>query len=254
MDKRFALALGLSLLVWMAWFIIFKPAPPVHQPADQRVEQNQSEQTSQAPVAERPVAATVYTVPEQTVADEVELPIETDIYRVKLSNKGARISSFVYLYNGRQIELIVDKKKLESAGITAISDFDFNVYQTEGEFRDGSPLEKAYWTHQKLADGGIKFTAVVRTMQGTPLIMEKVYSFHQGKNFFTLEQTIRNAGKTVVSLPNNYIIAATNDFLGPDMIFDNTYNRVSSIYYLDDDFEHGSQGGGSFQVKRKPYG
>jgi len=253
MDKRFALALGLSLLVWMIWFMIFKPQPET--PRVSRQDTVQTGEAKQAPSGARPgegagMAAVPRTVPDETVREEVTLPLGTDKYRVKLSNRGAKIESLVYLYGGRQIELVVPNKKLENSGIKASGEIDFNLYQTETEFRDGAPLDSTLWSHEKLSDTKVKFTATVRNFQGSPIVYERIYTFHKDKYYFDLQQTVRNAGRSVLAVPDNRVIASSSDFLGPDVDFSSSYNRVESVYYLNDDFDTGSQGGGLFSSQK----
>lgn len=245
MDKRFALALGLSLVIWVVWLWIFKPMPqrPAADPQAVQQQQQKAEQPAAGPAA---VAPSGQVLPEQTAGEEMEISLATDNYEVKLSNRGALIKSMVYVYKGRKIELVAGKSKLDEYGITATGGLDFNVYQTDGEFRDGSPLDKALWKHEKLSDKTVKFSAVVRNFQGLPVVYERVYTFHKDKHYFDLQQTVRNAGNAAVALTGNALVASNGDFLGPDMDFNNSYNRVESVYFMNDDFESGSQGGGLF--------
>ncbi len=253
MDKRFALALGLSLVIWIVWLWIFKPLP--QQPAVDRQAAQEQQQKAEQPAAGQTAgrgadAPAGQTLPEQTAGEEREISLATDNYEVKLSNRGALIKSLVYVYKGRKIELVAGKSKLDEYGITATGGLDFNIYQTDSEFRDGSPLDKALWKHETLSDKAVKFSAVVRNFQGTPVVYERIYTFHKDKHYFDLQQTVRNSGNVAVALNNNALVASHGDFLGPDMDFGNSYNRVESVYYLNDDFESGSQGGGLFKSEK----
>ena len=252
-DKRFALALGLSLLIWVVWLWIFKPLPeqPRRGQEAAQTQQKKTDQPASVPQAAGAGSVSVaQVVPEQTAEDELEIPVTTDRYQVKLSNRGATISAFKYLYNGREIDLVASKKNLDKYGFSASSGIDFSIYQTENEFQNGASLDKVLWSHEKISGNSVKFSAKVRTFQGSPIVYERVYTFHKDKFYFELQQTVRNAGRAPVQLPNNYLIATTGDFLGPDMDFANSYNRVESAYYLDDDFDRGSQGGGLFSSEQ----
>jgi YidC/Oxa1 family membrane protein insertase len=253
MDKRFALALGLSLLIWVVWLWIFKPLPEQPRRVQEAAQTQQKKADQPAGVPQAAGAGSVaaaQVVPEQTAEDELEIPVTTDRYQVKLSNRGATISALKYLYNGREIDLVASKKNLDKYGFAATSGIDFSVYQTENEFQNGAGLDRVLWSHEKTSGNSVKFSAKVRTFQGSPIVFERVYTFHKDKLYFELQQTMKNAGRAPVQLPNNYLIATTGDFLGPDMDFANSYNRVESAYYLDDDFERGSQGGGLFSSEQ----
>ncbi len=251
MDKRFALALGLSLLVWMVWFLIFKPQP--ERPGDVRQAAVQTGETKQAP---HPTSVSggmtaQRSIPVQNVKEEVTVSLETDKYKVKLSNRGAKIESLMYLYGGRKIELVVPAKKLESSGIKASGELEFNLYQEKAEFQGGAALDSILWSQEKASATSVKFSATVRNFHGAPLVYERVYEFHKDKYYFDVHQTVRNVGRAALSMPENRLIASTSDFLGPDMDFSSNYNRVESVYYLNDGFETGSQGGGLFSSEKE---
>ena len=251
MDKRFALALGLSLLIWFVWLWIFKPVPDQPRMAQEAAQTQQQKAVQPAGMPQATDAGRGATaaqaIPEQTAQDEVEIPVVTDKYQVKLSNHGARITSLKYLYaKDRKIDLVASKNNLKKYGFDATSGIDFNIYQTDSEFQNGGALDSVLWSHEKISENRHRFTAVVRTFQGSPMVFERVYTFHKDKYYFELQQTVRNTGKAPVQLQNNQLITTTGDFLGPDMDLANSYNRVESAYFLDDSLERGSQGGGMF--------
>lgn len=258
MDKKMLLAVTLSLGVWLLWYAVFKPAPP-HQPAavdsGTRQETVRGEQTPTpggqgAAVETAATTSTAYSgglrVQGERNVEPTEVSLKTDKYSIRLSNKGGVINSLVYNYKDRQIELVVPKKILESNNIDATGIQDLNFYQSDEEFLRGNELNSALWNVEKVSDSKVKFFTIARNMQGTPIQIEKIYTFNKDKYFFNLEYRFTNKGNSRVTLPNNYFIASGPDFVGPTMDFHNSYNTINSIYYINNSFERGSQGGGLF--------
>ncbi len=247
MDKRFALALGLSLLVWFVWMLIFNPVPQRQHVAvqkEQKAEQKQKQDATPLPAASSVVAATPLV--QQSAREESEITLVTNKYNVKLTNRGAKIKNLQYVYNGKKIELAVEKKDFSPSGIIAKSNLDFQVYHTESEFIEGSPLDNALWNLEKIGENGVRFNLIVQNQSGERIMYERSYIFTEGKNYFELQQTVKNLGKAPLAFPDNRLIMTTPDFLGPTMDFDNRYNLVENVYFINDSFKTGRQGGGVF--------
>ncbi len=247
MDKRFALALGLSLLVWFVWMLIFNPVPQrQHVAVQQEQKAEQKQKQDAAPLPASASAAIANPLVQQSAREESEIILATNKYNVKLTNRGARIKNLQYVYNGKKIELVVEKKDFSPTGIAAKSDFDFQVYLTESEFLEGSPLDNALWNLEKIGENRVRFNLILQNQTGERIMYERSYIFTEGKNYFELQQTLKNIGKAPLAFPDNRLIMTTPDFLGPTMDFDNRYNLVESIYFINDSFETGRQGGGIF--------
>jgi len=254
MDKKMLLAVTLSLGVWLLWYAIFKPAPPPHPAA---VDSGAHQETAGQPSAsDRQNAAQETAATTSTAAPaglqvqragniaETNVSLKTQKYNIRLSNKGGVITSLIYNYKDRQIELVVPHKVLESNNINATGIQDLNFYQSDEEFLRGNELNSALWNVEKVSDSKVAFYTVARNMQGTPIRIEKIYTFHKDKYYFNLEYRFTNKGSSKVSLPNNMFIASGPDFIGPTMDFNNSYNTINSIYHINNSFERGSQGGG----------
>ncbi len=247
MDKRFALALGLSLLVWFVWMMIFNPAPQrphIAVPQAQKAESKQKQDTSTVPAING--AGAINTMVQQSARDESDIILTTKQYDVKITNRGAKIKNFQYIYYGKKIELVVEQKDLSPTSIVAKSDLDFQVYLSENEFLKGSALDNALWDFEKIDKTGVRFNLIVQNQTGEKILYERSYMFIEGKNYFELQQTVKNIGKAPLAFPENRLIMATPDYLGPTMDFNNRYNQVESVYFLNTSFETGSQGGGIF--------
>ncbi len=253
MDKKFLLAITLSLGVWILWYMVFRPAPPQQPP--QTAPAQQTAPAPSAPVAQ-PAAATAAVSPglrveQSTAASEAEVSLSTDIYDVTFTSRGGSIKSFIYKYNGRRIELVVEKSALDRYGIKADTMLDMGVFQSESEFNESSPLSSAIWDMNRSGDNAVVFSTVLKSQQGGGIKIEKHYSFQAGASHFNLEYRLQNIGRSPIGIPNNCMIVGTPDFLGPTMDFNNTYNSLSSIYHLDGSFERGSQGGGLFSNEQE---
>jgi YidC/Oxa1 family membrane protein insertase len=114
LEKRLPIALGLMMVVLFAWQYFFKPAPgpkPVQSPNDQP----KAAQVTERPAAAKtgPIAASEEssTPPNQTqAAAEVTNEIDTALYHVVFSNRGAVAKSWVLKQfrddAGKPLELI----------------------------------------------------------------------------------------------------------------------------------------------------
>ncbi len=258
MDKKMLLAVTLSLGVWLLWYAVFKPVPPPQTSAvdtsapQETVSSTQPAARSQGRAAETTTTTTAtgtrggLQIQGGGNIAETDVSLKTDKYTVRLSNKGGAITSLVYNYKDRQIELVVPGKVLESNNLNATGIQDLNFYQNDNEFVNGNELNSALWNVEKDSDAKVRFSTVARNTQGTPIRIEKIYTFHKDKYFFNLEYRFTNRGNSTVSMPDNIFIASSPDFVGPTMDFNNSYNIISSIYHINGDFERGSQGGGLF--------
>ncbi len=253
MDKRFLLAISLSLGVWIIWYALFKPVQPQRpQPqhqgpvAVQGTNQAQSDTGAQGPQGVAVPAAEGFVQQQTKKAEETVIPFSTDKYEFRLSNRGGAITGLIYKYKGRKIELVVEDQSLKGHSIRAEGRLDYNLYFDEPGFRNRSAVASSIWDFEKLSEKSIRFFTVVKNTKGETLQIEKIYTFNNEKYFFNLEYRMKNMGAGAIALPNNSIIASAADFLGPQMDFENTYNKLSSIYYLNGSLEHGSQGGGLF--------
>lgn len=120
MEKRLLLAFGLMGLVMIGSQYLV-PTQPAPQKTDRKAEQVTQQQPAAPPDNAKPQAAATATVPAvaqapkpaAVVADTVERPdivVETDVYRIAFSNRGATIRSWVLKKykdsNGKPVELV----------------------------------------------------------------------------------------------------------------------------------------------------
>ncbi len=111
MEKRLLLAFVLMGLVLFGAQYLYKPppAPPVKPPAA-KVTNPAPAPAAKAPPAPEP-AATVIAMPGQIQGDKEEtITIDTDLYRVDFSNRGAVVRSWILKaykdHQGKPLELV----------------------------------------------------------------------------------------------------------------------------------------------------
>jgi len=238
MEKRTILAILLSAAVWVAWYAIFGPnQKPVKQPqtvAEKKIEKK-------APAAEdtlsRPAIPAARIFVTGSRAGEKKISIKTDLFSAVLSTKGASISEFTDLE--RNIKLTCEKGPFNTRG-----DFDFSIHFNESEFLDGNALNDSNWAYTREKDS-VRFYTTIR-YNGRPLRLEKKYIFNRDSHYFTLQYRLTNQGGRTLSFRSNPLILSPGDSLGPELDYENRYNMLSSIYYLNDDYEQGRKGGGVF--------
>ncbi len=244
-TRRMILAITLSLAVWYLWLHFFKkPVEPPVMPAADMVKEDQAQKQP----ADKKDADAVFesnsrfTIQPSGNAKEEEIDISTDRYKVKFSSRGGVIKSFKYVE--RNVELVVKNEKISGAK----GDFDFAVYLSEDEFLSGSRLSEAVWEYKKDAENILRFTTEL-SISGGRFRLEKIYTFGKQDYFFKVDYRLVNIGRTGVELPNKYVIISPGDFLGPEMDFNNQYNKLSYIYNLDGEYETAAKGGGFFSGK-----
>ncbi|MCX7678834.1 MAG: membrane protein insertase YidC [Spirochaetes bacterium] len=258
MDKRFALALGLSLIVWFVWMLIFNPVPQQQRSVETQNDKSKLHKTqisSQKPVNTTSTSNKVTSV--QSARDEINISLSTKLFTVTMTNRGAAINNFQYSYNGKKIELVVEQKDLLPKGINAKSNLEFPVYFTESEFFEGNIFNSSLWNVEKTSENSVNFYLIAHIHDGQQIRFDKTFVFYPEKNYFELHHSIKNIGTAPITFPENRLIMTTPDFLGPAMDFDNRYNHVEIVYFTNNSFETGSQGGGLFtdeQMVRKEIG
>lgn len=248
-TRRMILAIVLSLAVWYLWLYFFKKPVPPGKPATDVVKEEQAGPEravteKSAPVKEKEdkiefEKMSRVKVPSATGRTEELFQVETDNYRVSLSNRGAAINSFIC--KDRDIQLVVKQENK----FNARGNFDFAIFMSEDEFLSGTELNNVLWNCKKEADNIFKFFTTLY-LNGKPFRLEKTYTFFEKDYFFRVGIRLVNTGREAAGLPNNYMIVSPSDFLGPYMDFENQYNQLSYIYNLDGEYETGLKGGGFF--------
>jgi len=230
MEKRTIIAIALIAVIWVVWLLIFPNQNPSQQqtPSKKTIEQNkvESKETGKADV-----------VISSQNQEEKTIHVSTDKYDVELTNYGAQVKQLTY--KARNVKLVVPQGK-NSTGY-----LDFAISLNNEDFLQGSSLSKTNWSFQKDANGKIRFFTTI-LINGNPVKIEKIFHFSDNKYFFNLEYKISNTGSENVTFQNDTIIISPGDMLGPALDFSNVYNQLSSIFYLNEDFNKGSKQGGFF--------
>ncbi len=232
MEKRALIAVVLSLAIWLVWSYFFMPKQPV-------VKESRVEKTVETKKPEDPVRQQKHVdLQVRGAAREQEIPVETGIYSLTLSTKGAAIIRFKYI--PRNVELIVGKNIYNAKG-----NFNFSLDLSEEGFLDGSNLDTVNWNVVSASQKEVRFQTTVN-IKGNPVRIEKKYSFQKDASYFKVSYSLTNLGNGEVQFPNGYVLVSPSDFLGPEMDFNNSYNQIYGMYYVDNDFDKDTKGGGLF--------
>ncbi|MCU0846321.1 MAG: membrane protein insertase YidC [Spirochaetes bacterium] len=236
MEKRTLIAIVLTALIWLGWFIIFKPEQEVKkQPEAQATKEAESKEKPRVDKAGPEAAVKIARV---AGAKETELKILTDIYDITLSSKGGSIKSMVY--RERNIQLVVNKN-----GSKTRPEFDFPVSFNEDDFMKGNGLEDAVWTMAQTGPLTVKFSTRVN-VDAIPVELSKIYEFNKKGHDIRLSYVFRNLGNREIPLGRKPVIISPADMLGPELDYTNTYNRLTSIFSLDGSYKQSEKGEGFF--------
>ncbi|MCX8124166.1 MAG: membrane protein insertase YidC [Spirochaetes bacterium] len=232
MEKRALLAIVLSLGVWILWFYLFPPQEKTPPVAEKTVETAQTEEGKKTEIS-------VISKMQNSSTKKEEVTINAKYYTAVLSNEDAQCISFVDKV--RNIELIVKKSKYMAKGV-----FDFPVHFSASEFLHAKDQSPVLWKMQKDASS-VNFSTIA-VIQNNPLEISKQFKYNETGQYFIVTYSITNKGRSEFAFPEGGVIFSPSDFLGPAMDFDNSYNELHSIYYINDSFEKARKGGGFFST------
>ena len=233
MDKKSIIAIMLIAVLWGAYFILFKPDKPAKKPDEIKIETVKKEagdtiKKSQASVKIETFAAG---------GTEKQITVKTKKFEVILSTRGASITGCRYLE--RNIDLIVKKNPFGAKG-----NLDFSINFDDDEFVNGSTLDQALWMYNENGNRVSFYTDI--QMNGSPVRIEKTYLFQDDGYGFKVEYRLKNNGRNSITFKNGTVIFSPGDILGPPLNYNNTYNRLMSIYSINGSFKKADKGGGGF--------
>jgi len=233
MDKKSIIAILLIAVMWGAYFILFKPEKPVKKVEEIKTETVTKQEAGAPKKTEAPVKIQTLTAG----GTAKQIVVKTKKFEVVLSTRGASIASCRYLE--RNIDLIVNKNPFGVKG-----DLDFAINFDDEEFLSGSTLNQALWMNSQNGNRVSFFTDI--QMNGSPVRIEKTYDFKDDGYGFTIEYRLRNNGGNTIAFKNGAVIFSPGDILGPELDYNNTYNRLMSIYSINGSFKKADKGGGGF--------
>lgn len=248
MDKRTVLAVVLSLAVWVGWLYIFPPQKPDAQKTEQTAEQNKTASQSQdnKQVTEKKEerqelrVSSIKSVKSENLTEKT-FSIKTDIYNLKLSNRGAAIESLTYFDGSRDINLTVVNEELQNSG-----KIDLGIFFNDNDFKKGSPLEESLWSFENPKEDVYVFS-IETELAGKPVIVQKIFTFSKETYYFNLTYKIINPSDEPLYLPSDKVIYSVTDFLGPKLNdYKGYYGKLYSIYSYESDLEKASKGGSFF--------
>lgn len=235
MDKKSLLVLVLISVLWLVWFLVFRP--------DQRGPQKTPKKETPVAVKEKEASegskkAERITVKDAGMKSTGEVTVSTKNYSVTFSPVGAAIKSIKD--KSRNVELVVEKNPFNAKGI-----FDFALHLDSDEFMSGNALDTGIWKLSAHDDSSVHFSmnAVINDI---PVTIEKDYTFTPKDHFFRVSYSIKNNGTKPFRFSGNRMIVSSSDMIGPRLEYSNDVNSITNIYYLNDSYKDSKKGGGSF--------
>jgi YidC/Oxa1 family membrane protein insertase len=201
-QARLFIAIGISFAVFAVWSIFFAPKPP-EQPPETQQETAQTDsgapadsaapaqqEVAQEPSQPEPMMETQPAQP--SLQPDRSIRIDTDLYRIEISERGAAVKSIVLKNYRETIADDSDQKELIDA-------------QTRGGsallgYRDSRDhrVENAVFTADQSQDlinvGSQPQILKFRHQTNNGVIIEKVYTFHSGSYLIDLAVRINNQG------------------------------------------------------------
>lgn len=236
MEKRTAIAIALSLVVWLVWSYFFIKPKMVEQNAGVVTTKEEKEKPVSKQVTQTDTRP-AYVSTSKKIKEEF-ISLSTGKYAIEFTTRGAAIKD--YKYKDRNIDLVVGANKFNAKG-----KFDFSLYLNEGDFINGSQLENEIWNFTKPSDKEIVFQTTL-LVNGSPLQINKIYTLIDDNSCFRVSFKIKNLGNKDIVIPGSSIIISPTDFLGPAMDFESSYNQINSMFYVNNEFHKGEKGGGIF--------
>jgi YidC/Oxa1 family membrane protein insertase len=201
-QARLFIAIGISFAVFAVWSIFFAPKPP-EQPPETQQETAQTESGAPADTA-APAQQEVAREPSQpepmmetqpaepSLQPDRKIRIDTDLYRIEISERGAAVKSIVLKNYRETIADDSDQKELidaQTRGGSALL-----AYRDSRDHR----VENAIFTVDQSQDlvnvGSQPQVLKFRHQTNNGIIIEKVYTFHSGSYLIDLAVRIINQG------------------------------------------------------------
>ncbi len=243
MNKRMLIAIALSLALWLGYALFIAPKfesknPPAKDAAQTASVPAPEKKKESSSTVEGPAVGKIVPVAAKATKQE-SIRIRTKHYQIVLTNKGAAVESVKY-----------GKRSIELAGAPVHGGkgiLDFGVYFNDKELLTGNGLTDSLWSMKKLSDKSVQFETVA-DISGVPVILQKTYSFNDDVPAFDISYVIKNNGKTQIVFPENRVLVAPADSLGPKLNAEgsSSYDQLYSVYYADGSFEKGDRGGSMF--------
>jgi YidC/Oxa1 family membrane protein insertase len=182
-NRNTLIAVVLMLAIWIGFTVLFPPVTPQDVPP-----QHQAEQAPvQAPPPPPPVQASPLPVTDQR--EEVEVRVDTDLYQLRITNRGARITSLELL----DYKTTADADSPPVAMVSASTD-SMATLRTTGTEHLALPGDLVYTVSERhLSIAGGERRELVFSAQTTGgLLVEKIFTFAGGHYQFDMVQRITN--------------------------------------------------------------
>ncbi len=206
-QARLFIAIGISFAVFFVWSIFFAPKPPekAPEPPQETAQTDAGAPTTaeQAPPPKERAQAPSQPEPPVTVQPEEPSPlagrrihIDTDLYHIELSERGAAVKSIVLKNYRESIEQDSEQKELINAqtkGGSALL-----AYRDSRDYRVETAIFSVDQSQDLIKVGSEPQVVTFRHQTENGVIIEKAYTFHSGSYLFDLAVRIFNQGSQAV--------------------------------------------------------
>jgi YidC/Oxa1 family membrane protein insertase len=183
-NRNTLIAVVLMLAIWIGFTVLFPPVTPQGTQPQQQAEQ--------APVEPPSPLTPLHTTPpppQDQGGEEVEVLVDTDLYQLRITNRGARISALALL--GYQATADPDSPPV--AMVSAPTD-SMATLRTTGTDHFAIPADLTYTvSERRLSIAGGERREVVFSAQTTSgVLVEKIFTFEGGHYHFDVVQRLTN--------------------------------------------------------------
>jgi YidC/Oxa1 family membrane protein insertase len=190
-NRNTLIAVLLMLAVWIGFTVLFPPVS--QQPVEPQRQAHEREQPFSSPAVSPPVLPLPAEGPStpQVSAEDVEVLVDTELYRLVLSSRGARITA-LHLHEYTETAA-GDSPPL--AMVQADSDRLGSLRTTGNEtFSIPADLNYAVSERQVALSGSASQQVVFSARTVSGLLVEKIFTFAGDSYHFQLEQRVTNTG------------------------------------------------------------
>ena len=237
-QTRLLLAIGLSFLVLFVWSMFFVDQQPVNQTPEPMPSEQPAADEKQivvgkadptAPMEKTDAVDALPTATEKKV-QEHEINVETPIYRVKISTKGATFTSYVLKKFRESVEADAPLKELVP------QDLNTGVIRTSLAQQSVAGLDSAVFSvdraERDIVVSDTRQSLAFNWIAGDGTVLTKIYTFDPESYLIDLKVVLKNATEQtlkdnlVLSIRNTVIDDRAYGFVGPSALIDDQLQQV----------------------------
>ncbi len=279
MDKKIVIAIVLSVIIWLGYFWIFPP------PKQENIDKGKADAKEQVKTKEvnskitdtqqvkkniknveallqkqgrKKAGLTGFEIDEiwlkkNQIPGQSAITMETDMYQVRFLSAGAQVDSFRYKKykekDGKPVELVIQSKHYHAPKSWPFA-FDLKTtddsFLSEAKFMDSLPF---VLKRSEEKNSTVMTAAIQGRLDGSLVLLEKIFRFQKDKNYFELELRISNLDKKNFVGPFENATLQIGHLVGPDIDLEDPYNPMKFGYQAAGNFHTLDKQGGFFSDK-----